>query len=206
VAIYREAYGIMKILDPAGSWAACYRELKAEDIRGPYRDEELDKLSETRHTPSWIWTAPITANRPSTLASVQVSVEDNLTANEHLLSEWARQRARTRRHGEEILLLVEEMRRVLTFLEARSRWWKDQGERRLQAGDPRVLDQPQIGRGLASYSIRQSRILDSLSGAIASDWLPLLRKYRLGNDWIAHFAHLEHCTALHGDFHASEIR
>jgi hypothetical protein len=189
----------MKSLDPAGDWAAYYQELKTEDLRGPYRDEELDKLSETRRTPSWIWTVPVT-NKPCTRSDLQVNAEDSASANEHLLSEWARQRARVRRHDEEIQLLVEEMRRVLTFLDAKSSWWKEQGKQRLNAKDSRVLSNPQILRGLIAYSIRQSRILSSLSGTIASDWLPLLRKSKLGNEWIGKFAHMERLAPHQGKF------
>jgi hypothetical protein len=205
VAIYRKAYGIMKSLDPTGNWVAYYEELKTEDLCGPYRDKELDKLLETRRTPLWIWTVLVT-DKPCTHSDLQVNVRDSASANEHLLSDWARQRARVRCHKEEIQLLVEEMHRVLTFLDAKSSWWKEQGQRQLSANDPCVLNNVQILRGLTAYSIWQSCILSSLSSVIAPDWLPLLQKAKLGNEWIGKFAHMEHLAPLQGEYPALAIK
>jgi hypothetical protein len=198
VAIYHEAYSIMKSFDPTGNWVAYYEKLKTEDLCGPYRDEELDKLLETRWTPLWIWTVPVT-NKPCTRSNLQVNVGNSASANEHLLSEWARQCARVQCHKEEIQLLVEEMHCVLTFLDAKSSWWKEQGQRQLSANDPCVLNNVQILRGLTAYSIWQLCILSSLSSVIASDWLPLLRKAKLRNEWIGKFAHMENLAPLQGE-------
>lgn len=94
-------------------------------------------------------------------------------------SEWARQRARSRRCAEEVTLLVEEMRRVLTYLRARATWWEEQQDRR--------IDDDQVMRGLNAYACRQARILTELGGVFASQWLPLLKISALGSEWISQF-------------------
>ena len=52
---YRAARSALLVLEPEGNWSIKLKELRDEDIRGPYRDEEQ---SEGRYTPSWIWLTP----------------------------------------------------------------------------------------------------------------------------------------------------
>ncbi|KAJ7805682.1 hypothetical protein B0H14DRAFT_3153313 [Mycena olivaceomarginata] len=75
----------------------------------------------SRRVMSWIWTAP--------------GAFDGDNAEEHHLHEsirveWARARARKDRWDEEVMLLREEMRRVLRYLEWQAQWWRDQATRR----------------------------------------------------------------------------
>ncbi|EIN03335.1 hypothetical protein PUNSTDRAFT_40074, partial [Punctularia strigosozonata HHB-11173 SS5] len=81
---------------------------------------------------------------------------------------------RTRRHEEEICLLVEEMRRVLTYLLAKADWWETQGQRRDQSGDSRVKSNPRLAHGLLAYASRQASILRDLAKVFAKLWLPPL--------------------------------
>ena len=78
------------------------------EIRG-----RRDGTGETRRTLSWIW---ITSSR---------SPNPSDEGDDILRAEWAKSRARAARCREEILLLREEMRRVLAFLEWKSSWWLD---------------------------------------------------------------------------------
>lgn len=43
--------------------------------------------------------------------------------------EWAKSHTRAQWWAEELLLLVEEMRRVIVFLEWKANWWYAQGQR-----------------------------------------------------------------------------
>ncbi|EIN05220.1 hypothetical protein PUNSTDRAFT_75047 [Punctularia strigosozonata HHB-11173 SS5] len=171
VNTYRSAYAAVKILDPSGDWSKFYRRLSNDDIRGPYRDDVLDE-SERRRTPSWIWTAPD--------ASSGSAENDERDADEHMRSEWARQRARSRRCAKEVVLLVEEMRRVLTYIRAKASWWDKQQ-------DQRIEENLCLMRGLNAYARRQSRILTRLGAVFASRWLPLLKIKDLGGEWTSQF-------------------
>ncbi|KAJ7856844.1 hypothetical protein B0H14DRAFT_3448242 [Mycena olivaceomarginata] len=75
----------------------------------------------SRRVMSWIWTSP--------------GAFDGDDAEEHHLHEsirveWARVRARKDRWDEEVMLLREEMRRVLRYLEWQAQWWRDRATRR----------------------------------------------------------------------------
>ncbi|EIN10159.1 hypothetical protein PUNSTDRAFT_64703, partial [Punctularia strigosozonata HHB-11173 SS5] len=170
VNVYRTSHAAVKILDPTGDWVKHYRHLSDDDVRGPFRDDQLVE-AERRRTPSWIWTVPGTQQRSAEI--------DDRDADEHMRSEWARQRARSRRCAEEIVLLVEEMRRVLTFLRSKATWWEKQ--RGLRMAEDRVM------RGIDAYACRQARILTKLGSVFASRWLPLLKISDLGGQWIAQF-------------------
>ncbi|EIN06132.1 hypothetical protein PUNSTDRAFT_35610, partial [Punctularia strigosozonata HHB-11173 SS5] len=93
--------------------------------------------------------------------------------------EWARQRARSRRCAEEIVLLVEEMRHVLTYLRSKVTWWDQQQDGRFA--------EDCVMRGLSAYAHRQSRILTNLGSVFAAQWLPLLKISALGGEWISEF-------------------
>ena len=77
----------------------------------PEKRARRDGTGETRRTLSWIWTT-------------QIGVAGPTTAKDDIMrAEWAKSRARANRASEEVLLLREEMRRVLVFLEWKAQWW-----------------------------------------------------------------------------------
>ena len=90
-------------------------DINMEDGAGISLDDEdrskRDGTGETHRTMSWIWT---TKSR---------TAQDGDETDDILRSEWAKSRARANRCKEEVLLLKEEMRRVLVFLEWKSKWW-----------------------------------------------------------------------------------
>ncbi len=92
---------------------------------------------------------------------------DPLTLNQDdkdiLLAEWARSRARVRRTTEEVMLLREEMRRVLDFLEWRAKWWDAQGNIRSQVG-------LELKEGLHAYASQQAALQRSLAASFKSLW------------------------------------
>lgn len=76
--------------------------------------------------------------------------------------EWAKAKARGARWGEEVMLLDEEMRRILQFCDWKERWWKDQQ-------DLRSLVEPHektLREGLLAYSEKQM----ALERAIGQSW------------------------------------
>ena len=76
-----------------------------------------DGTGETRRTLSWIWTT-------SRAASSDDDVDDILRL------EWAKSRAHAARAREEVMLLKEEMNRVLKYLEWKSEWWRQRAAAR----------------------------------------------------------------------------
>lgn len=71
-----------------------------------------DGTGETRRTLSWIWTVEGVKN------SAAGEPSDDI-----LRAEWCKSRARANCATEEVLLLKEEMRRTLAFLNWRAGWW-----------------------------------------------------------------------------------
>lgn len=65
--------------------------------------------------------------------------------------EWCKARAREGRWSEEVLLHLEEMRRVIEFLKWQASWWKD-------CGTAAVFVKPAHQEGLLAYTERQAHI------------------------------------------------
>lgn len=74
------------------------------------------------------------------------------------------------------MLVNEEMRRVIAYLEWKSTWWIEQAHQR---GDVRS----DIASGLEAYADRQSSLMQSLARSFASLWYPLLRKTDISIEW-----------------------
>ena len=95
--------------------------------------EKRDGTGETRRMLSWIWTTDSQTPNPD---------DDD---DEILRVEWAKSRARAARCREEVLLLKEEMRRVVAFLDWKTKWWMDRREARIDVKKD-LLEGLQIGR------------------------------------------------------------
>lgn len=92
--------------------------------------------------------------------------------------EWAKSHARHQRWSEEVVILVEEARRVITYLDWKAHWWLDQVD--LRAGA-----RQDIQDGLNAYAHRQSILMQDLARSFASLWHPVLSKANLPTDWPA---------------------
>ena len=90
--------------------------------------------------------------------------------------EWAKSKARVDRWFEEVLLLAEEMRRILWFLKWKAEWWTSQQSSRLGI-------RPDIQEGMTAYSSKQSAILLHIGRRFAEMWYPLLTENQLGTEW-----------------------
>lgn len=88
--------------------------------------------------------------------------------------EWAKARARADRWEEEVVLLDEEMRRVLMFCEWKNRWWKDQVARRLvtlpESEENRAFVSPELAEGLRAFSEDQAAQESALALSFSGKW------------------------------------
>lgn len=97
--------------------------------------------------------------------------------------EWAKAHARSQRWVEEILLLNEEMRRVISFLDWKAGWWLSQLDRRSDV-------RSDIASGLQAYAHRQADLMRGLAKSFASLWYPLLSTSAISPKWLpAYTAH-----------------
>jgi len=122
-----------------------------QDVR-----ERRDGTGETRRTLSWIWTTKSRAPNPD-------DETDNI-----LRVEWAKSRARAARCQEEVLLLKEEMRRVIAFLGWKAEWWIARRTGRTDVTNKELLE------GLQAYAEVQADLQKTLKEDFCAIWkLPL---------------------------------
>lgn len=101
---------------------------------------------------------------------------------EGLRVEWAKSLARAERWEEEVLLLREEMRRTLVFLNYQGQWWRKQGSLRTDCDDV-------LSSGLRGYAEKQAMIRSRLANDFASMWLGGISDCKLSPPvtWPAHY-------------------
>ena len=113
------------ILSKDDSWKVVVLDLQDQDIRGMTVGE--DGESEGRRSVSWIW------KQGGTMSSEDNNMHECKYLNLFAIAlirytalriEWCKARARAMRWLEEVRLLVEEMRRVLQFLQWKGRFWE----------------------------------------------------------------------------------
>ncbi|KAF7288903.1 hypothetical protein MIND_01406300 [Mycena indigotica] len=152
---YKRGHSALVGLGVAQKYPA-FRALKAEDVCLPADGEEKDleaqqKLarisvtrgmrvprnmpSSSRRVMSWIWTAPGAFDDQEEQLHTSMRVE------------WCRAMARKTRWNEEVMLLEEEMRRTLRYLEWQAKWWQQQAERREDV-------EAELKNGLQAYAYR----------------------------------------------------
>ncbi|PPR04511.1 hypothetical protein CVT24_013117 [Panaeolus cyanescens] len=124
-----------------------------ENLRHLGLEAERDKRSgtgETRRTFSWIWLMPRKPNAAD-------------ATDETMRVEWVKSRARATRAKEEVLLLKEEMRRVVAFLGWKSHWWLN------RVGMRSGLDKS-LAEGLRAIAVKQSQLQMSLRDSFQALW------------------------------------
>jgi urease accessory protein UreF len=77
--------------------------------------------------------------------------------------EWSRARARKVRWSEEVMLLREEMRRVLRYLNWQARWWRDRIEARPDASGA-------VQAGVRAFALKQAAWHENLGGFFRTKW------------------------------------
>ncbi|KAJ2911924.1 hypothetical protein MD484_g8492, partial [Candolleomyces efflorescens] len=166
---YQAAHTALSNLDPNGDWSLRLQVLKPGDIRGPGRDPE--EVSNGRFIMSWIWLVPRARSEgPDELRG------DDL--DESLRTEWVKARARVQRWTEEYLLVQEEMRRTVVYLNWKAEWWS------LRAVSPpfRAAD---IAHGIAAYGAKQAAMCRQLGARFSQVWEPVLKRLGLSPQWIS---------------------
>ena len=81
--------------------------------------------------------------------------------------EWAKAKARADRWEEEVILLDEEMRRVLVFCGWKNTWWKEQIANRPEGS---VGVSPELAEGLSAYAESQAAMETALAVSFAGKW------------------------------------
>ena len=78
--------------------------------------------------------------------------------------EWLRSRARAARWSEELVLVVDEMNRVLRYLEWKfSSWTAQIGKRTAE---------PELDEGLKAYAVKSAMMFGDMKDRFRSHWLP----------------------------------
>ena len=90
--------------------------------------------------------------------------------------EWAKAKARADRWQDEILLVTEEMRHTICFLDWKAKWWLDLTSCRPDAS---LCTQ----HGMAAYATKQAAICHSLAMSFAECWFPLLKAHQIPIEW-----------------------
>lgn len=164
---YRAARSALVALDPDGSWQLHLRELKDNDIRGPGKDD--GQAGSSRFEPSWIWLVRRVSSAPD-MGNTEEALDDSLRV------EWSRSHARKDRWEEEVLIIQEEMRRVITYHEWKAEWWRSRAMRR--SG----LDAATL-QGVAAYAEKQAHLSEQLAQQCAIRWVPALKEKGILPEW-----------------------
>jgi hypothetical protein len=173
---YRTAQQALYVLDPNGSWSTRLKELKDVDIRGPGKD--LDDKSNSRYEPSWIWLVPRVTDPNNIEAGMR---EEEL--NDCMRVEWAKSKARMMRWKEELLLVQEEMRRVLEYQKWKAAWWRTRSALRTD-NDGTILS------GVSGYAHKQAAICERMAARCAHYWLPQLKDKGITPPWANEYVDL----------------
>ncbi|KAJ7144883.1 hypothetical protein C8R43DRAFT_891041 [Mycena crocata] len=173
-AKYRKARNALIALKGANH-APHFRELADDDLRLDGDNGESDTAAKKklamisagrgarapRNAPgqskrlmSWIWT---------TQASSGDEEQDLHDCESFQLLEWARAKARKKRWEEEVLLLEEEMRRTLRYLEWQAEWWDARKT-------PRPDAETGVRAGVRAYAMKQAALHRRLKGHFKMQW------------------------------------
>ena len=97
-----------------------------------------------------------------------------------LRCEWAKCQARSDRWSEEVQLLVEEMRRVICYLDWRANWWL------LRVASRSTVD-VELAEGLRAYAYKQEHVSRTMAASFAKQWYPLLQANHIAITWPAQY-------------------
>ncbi|KAJ7185969.1 hypothetical protein C8R46DRAFT_880838 [Mycena filopes] len=172
---YRRARAALVLLREDGAWEKMFPALKDSDIRGmnertlndeekaeerkarvlaglPAEGDTLDEFGDPVESTvlfnletgegsrqlSWLW---------YTGASGDTTADGKL--HNDIRIEWTKARARADRWREEVILLEEEMRRVLQFCKWKAKWWDDRKDSRPDASSV-------LAEGVRAYALEQA--------------------------------------------------
>lgn len=179
---YRVAYNALVRLDQNGEWRKTYLELKDEDNRGPGKEDDEHGLGDGSYSLSWIWLSnPRVYDAGGSDAGYVGGVASDEEINDVMRVQWATSRARMERWVEEVELLQEEMRRVVMFLEWKSKNWLTRECARLTTAPSGVQS------GLKAYARKQAAIHHDLAVSFSKLWYPTLVSCDFQHSWITDY-------------------
>jgi hypothetical protein len=187
---YQHAWHAADALSPGGTWSSRFKWLEKKDIRGPNPGDDLTDLAAVRkprardqhvgrYEQSWIWT----------------SVHANDEPDESVRVQWSKMNATATRWAEEMVLVVEEMRRTLASFENEAVEW----DARVGCRAGTVPDF--LAHALDGYASRQARLWRRRVLVFARKWLPLLQRHNLGSVWLPQYV-----AAVQADDVAAKLR
>ncbi|KIK93224.1 hypothetical protein PAXRUDRAFT_26403 [Paxillus rubicundulus Ve08.2h10] len=112
--------------------------------------------SEGHHIVSWIW------------QTTGVLGNNNTDLQESLQIECCKSQARVNRWSEEVMLLMEEMQRVLKFFTSKMKWCHEHASKQKATGDD-------ICEGLGAYAAHEAALYHALKLACKVDWIKVLK-------------------------------
>lgn len=195
VAGYHGARQALIELQPHDLWDTKLKHLSKEELRAPgerrskfARREGRRKLgeikkketiiSQKRQGVPWIWRLGAGASAQhenkedsegkSTFFLSMCSGSDVVLSTD-LRVEWADSYSRWRRWEEEILLVQEEMRRILAFQVSKANWWRERACQRADAADD-------VCAGISAYAEKQAHLCLRFGRHCAKMWTPVLQK------------------------------
>ncbi|TFK60900.1 hypothetical protein BDN72DRAFT_778834, partial [Pluteus cervinus] len=127
------------------------RSLQAEPDSNQEKRRKKANPSEGKRKISWIW--GVVGDNDTAL--------DNEELQDDLRIEWCKSRARAKRWQEEVLLLQEEMKRVLMFFETEVQVWRSRAEYQKGTDD---------GDGRHAYACQQSALREGLKAHFQELW------------------------------------
>jgi len=170
-AKYQTAWQALCILDPGGSWSNRLKELNKKDISGPGKDPHDVSTTNSRYEPSWIWLMP----RVTELGEAETRITEE-EFNENMRVEWAKARARMMRWKEELMIVQEEMRRVIAYHQWKAEWWRE-------CSSVRNHNDPTIASGIFGYAYKQAAICLCMAEQCTISWLLHLRDKGIVPSW-----------------------
>lgn len=169
-ARYRTAYHALAAINPGGEWSTKLQELLDSDICGPGIQQKEDFLGQGNQEVSWIWRHQGASN------SIAIEeLEKSQEFNDSLRVEWSMSQARAKRWVEEVILLEEEMRRVLAYFEWKAHWWYNQTLRQSAESG--------LSSGLMAYAEKQAWIYKERAKRFAAHWMKLYVKCKKTPAW-----------------------
>ncbi|KAL1947382.1 hypothetical protein VTO73DRAFT_14343 [Trametes versicolor] len=188
---YRVARRALEMLRPSGDWESALRPLLDSDVvglneralnreelaenarirelGGVVRDDSVPlsgvvSVGEGRRTLSWIWYTPASGRNASQ------NNDDDAAMRDSLRVEWAKARARAARWSEQVRLVDEEMRRVISATQHIAKEWNLRRSRRQsQAAGASATDQD-LDEGLAAYADEHCAMETLRATALEEKW------------------------------------